>query len=55
MVATNDFGETLSNCIQIVVGLGGFPEGIPGYEPFMILGIIAVSTLLIIKKIRKKN
>jgi ABC-type transport system substrate-binding protein len=55
VVATNDFGETLSNCIQIVVGLGGFPEGIPGYEPFMILGIIAVSTLLIMKKIRKKN
>lgn len=55
VVAINDNGETLSNCIQVVVGTGGLPEGIPGYEPLMILGIIAVSTLLIIKKRRKKN
>ncbi|MEJ2296086.1 MAG: hypothetical protein P8Y23_15125 [Candidatus Lokiarchaeota archaeon] len=59
VVATNNFGETLSNCIQIVVETESPPEGIPvdipGYDLLMILGIIAVSILLIIKKIRKKN
>jgi hypothetical protein len=55
VVAENELGETLSNCIQIVVevGTGELPEFIPGYEPFIILGLMAISILLLMRKIKK--
>jgi hypothetical protein len=55
VVATNDYGETLSNCIEIVVGTEGPPDFIPGYEPFIILGILGISILLVIERRKKKT
>jgi C1A family cysteine protease len=46
IVAHNDYGDTLSNCISVTVIL----EGIPGYNLLLIVATLGIVTILIIKK-----
>jgi len=55
IVAHNRIGETLSNCISVVVYYeeGGIP-GIPGYELLFIIGTLGIALILSKKRISKK-
>ena len=57
VVAHNDFGDTLSNCIYITVAISPpeptIPE-IPGYELFYIMMLISIISIITIIKKRKK-
>ena len=48
-VASNDDGETLSNCLKVTVQKSG-PPGIPGYDLLFIVAILGVTISLIVKK-----
>jgi len=57
VVANNSYGETLSNCIQIVVEIppseAGEPE-IPGYNLFFLSLMLIIVSGLVIRKVRRK-
>jgi len=57
VVAHNDYGDTLSNCIYITVAIPPpeptIPE-IPGYELFYVIMVISIISTIIIVKNRKK-
>jgi len=57
VVAVNSYGETLSNCIQIVVEIppseAGEPE-IPGYNLLFLSLMLIIVSGLVIRKVRKK-
>ncbi|MFX1401758.1 MAG: CARDB domain-containing protein [Promethearchaeota archaeon] len=46
IVAHNDYGDRLSNCISVIVLL----EGIPGYNLLLIIATLGIVTILIVKK-----
>ena len=57
VVAHNDNGDTLSNCLIVIVGIP--PEGpnegvIPGYPIYLLLTFFTVMTAILIKKKRAK-
>ncbi|NHJ23051.1 MAG: BspA family leucine-rich repeat surface protein, partial [Candidatus Lokiarchaeota archaeon] len=53
VVAHNNYGDTLSNCIQVIVKREGLPERnppeIPGYNLVLIVAVLSI-TILVIKK-----
>jgi hypothetical protein len=57
VVANNSYGETLSNCIQIVVEIppseAAEPE-IPGYNLLFLSLMLIIVSGLVIRKVRKK-
>ena len=52
VTAQNQYGNTLSNCIKVYVQFSG-EAGIPGYNLFMILFLVAITSVYVIKKRRK--
>jgi len=57
VVAHNAYGDTLSNCLIVIVGIP--PEGpddgvIPGYPLYLLLTFLTVITAILIKKKREK-
>jgi len=57
VVAHNEYGDTLSNCLIVIVGIP--PEGpddgvIPGYPLYLLLTLFTVITAILIKKKREK-
>lgn len=54
VVAYNDLGETLSNCISVVILYDGGGGGIPGYELLFIIGTLAITIILLRNRISKK-
>ena len=55
VVAHNDYGDTLSNCVEITVLQEGIPPGIPGFSLMVILSILGISILFVINKNYKKT
>jgi len=54
-VAHNNFGDTLSNCIQVDVELSGVTDGgIPGYNLYFLLILFPVITAFLIRKRLRK-
>ena len=53
VVAHNNYGDTLSNCIEVVVLIPSVDGGIPGYNIYFILGTIGLVSAIIIRKRRK--
>ena len=56
IVAYNNFGVNYSNCLRITVLTSPvIPPEIPGYAPLYIIGVIVVSSYLLIRKRKKTN
>jgi hypothetical protein len=57
VVAVNSYGETLSNCIEIIVAIppSEATGEIPGYDLLLISLMVILVSSLTIKKVRKKN
>ncbi|MFW9987178.1 MAG: C1 family peptidase [Candidatus Odinarchaeota archaeon] len=60
VVAYNKFGDTLSNCLEIVVTIppeeDGGDDGIPGYDLLFIAGIFStIVVFLTVKKLKRIN
>ncbi|MCK4286726.1 MAG: hypothetical protein KAX18_11015, partial [Candidatus Lokiarchaeota archaeon] len=53
VVAHNNYGDALSNCIEIIVQIPSDGGGIPGYSPFFIFAAIGIVSVIIIRKRRK--
>jgi hypothetical protein len=53
VVAFNEYGETLSNCILVTVYYTG-GGGIPGYNLLFIIGILSIALIILNKRIIKK-
>jgi hypothetical protein len=56
IVAHNAYGDTLSNCLEIIVIIspGGPGPEIPGYPLYLLLTFFTVITAILIKKKREK-
>jgi len=54
IVAYNDIGETLSNCISVMIFYEGGGGEIPGYELLFIIGTLGIALILLKKRISKK-
>jgi hypothetical protein len=54
VVAHNEYGDTLSNCISVTVLKEGIPPGIPGYNLLFIIAALGVTVELMLKR-RYKN
>jgi C1A family cysteine protease len=54
VVASNDYGETLSNCILVIILYEGGGGGIPGYELLFIIGALGISLIVLKKRISKR-
>jgi len=50
VVAHNNNGDTLSNCISVVVLKDEIPPGIPGYDLALVIAVLGVSITFWIKK-----
>ena len=48
VVAFNEYGNTISNCIQVIVSGSVDEVTIPGYNLFTLIGIISVFSVIII-------
>jgi hypothetical protein len=48
VIANNDYGNTLSNCIQVTVDVKGF--FIPSYNLAIIVGVLSVTIIILIKR-----
>jgi len=60
VVAHNDYGDTLSNCIEVIVLIPppippGTPPEIPGYAPLFIIGLTIVTSFILAKKVKKTH
>jgi len=56
VVAHNNFGVNYSNCLRITVLTSPvIPPEIPGYAPLYIIGVIIVSSYVLIRKRKKTN
>jgi hypothetical protein len=59
VVAHNDYGDTLSNCIDVVVEIPPEPEPTPpfvtGYNLYFIFAAIGIVSAITIRKRRKKR
>ncbi|MFX1568621.1 MAG: CARDB domain-containing protein [Promethearchaeota archaeon] len=54
VVAENEVGKTLSNCILVIILHEGGGGGIPGYELLSIIGVLGISLIVLEKRISKK-
>jgi len=57
IVAHNNYGDTSSNCVKVVVGdhPSETPSAIPGYNVFLMLGILLIAVISAVKIKCKKN
>ncbi|NVM18145.1 MAG: extracellular solute-binding protein [Candidatus Lokiarchaeota archaeon] len=57
VVAYNDYGNILSNCIEVIVQLPSEPQEpvISGYDTFLLIVVIGTVLIIIVKKRRKTN
>ncbi|MFX1573950.1 MAG: M1 family metallopeptidase [Promethearchaeota archaeon] len=53
IVAYNETGQTMSNCIHITVKKGGADRGIPGYNSALLIGVLFAISILIYKKVNE--
>jgi hypothetical protein len=53
VVAHNDYGDTLSNCIKVEVKIPSGTSAIPGYNLCFLLSILSIVSILISIKIKK--
>jgi hypothetical protein len=50
LVAYNEHGTTLSNCIEVIVSKPSpLPQGIPGYNLMLLISLLGLISILIIK------
>jgi len=58
VVAHNAYGDTLSNCIEVVVQIPEpepTPPGIPGYNLYVVISMICIVSIILFKKRYKLN
>ena len=54
VVAHNEYGDTLSNCISIIVLKDRFPSGIPSYDLVLVIATLGITLIFLIKKIKSE-
>ena len=54
VVAHNNYGDTLSNCISITVLKDRVLPGIPGYDLVLVVAALSVTLIFLIKRVGQK-
>jgi len=54
VVAYNDYGQTMSNCIKVVVQIPQPSPPIPGYSIYILICAISIASIILVKKLNLK-